>query len=187
MSPLLRAFSADAEATKKQIADCVSSHGYLLNADNSAVMSGDEWNSSVLRLDVAGDDDFRRYTPDLAAYLALHPERGSELGTLLSEAGLSIPIQRLRWLRSREDAERTGIPLRRIRAFATAAAPGREAQVGLGVSAAFEVRYCHSAQEDRLQLFDFLLDRAKTAEDFDAAQLASTSVPMPTGQACQTP
>lgn len=37
---------------------------------------------------------------------------------------------------------------------------------------AFEVRYTDSAQEDLLRLFDFLLDRAKTAEDFDAAQLA---------------
>lgn len=87
--------TADAEATKKRIADCVNSQGYVLNEDKSVLMSAEEWNSSVLRLDVAGGDDFRRYTQDLAAYLALHPDRGSELGTLLSEAGLSIPIQRL--------------------------------------------------------------------------------------------
>jgi hypothetical protein len=92
--------AVDAVATKKRIADCVSSQGYLLNADKSVVMSAEEWNSSVLRLDVAGGDDFRRYTQDLAAYLALHPDRGSELGTLLSEAGLSIPIQRLQALSS---------------------------------------------------------------------------------------
>lgn len=92
--------SADAEATRKRIADCVNSEGYVLNADKSVVMSAEEWNSSVLRLDVAGSDDFRRYTQDLAAYLALHPDRGSELGLLLSEAGMSIPIQRLSALSS---------------------------------------------------------------------------------------
>lgn len=40
------------------------------------------------------------------------------------------------------------------------------------MSAAFEVRYSDSAREDLLRLFDFLLDRAKTAEEFDSAQLA---------------
>ena len=40
------------------------------------------------------------------------------------------------------------------------------------MSSAFEVRYSDSAREDLLRLFDFLLDRAKTAEDFDSAQLA---------------
>jgi plasmid stabilization system protein ParE len=44
------------------------------------------------------------------------------------------------------------------------------------VSAAFEVRYSDSAQEDLLRLFDFLLDRAKTAEDFDSAQLAVDAI-----------
>ena len=42
--------------------------------------------------------------------------------------------------------------------------------------AAFEVRYADSAREDLLRLFDFLLERAQTAEDFDAAQLASDAV-----------
>ena len=40
------------------------------------------------------------------------------------------------------------------------------------MSAAFEVQYSDSARDDLLRLFDFLLDRAKTAEDFDSAQLA---------------
>ena len=38
--------------------------------------------------------------------------------------------------------------------------------------APFEARYSNSAREDLLRLFDFLLDRARTAEDLDAAQLA---------------
>ncbi len=92
--------ATNAEATKKRIAACVDAQGYALNADKSVVMSGEQWASSVLRLDVAGADDFRRYTHDLAAYLALHPDRGTELGALLSEAGLSIPIQRLHALSS---------------------------------------------------------------------------------------
>ena len=44
------------------------------------------------------------------------------------------------------------------------------------MSAAFEVRYSDTAQEDLLRLFDYLLDRAKTAEDFDAAQLAVDAI-----------
>ena len=40
------------------------------------------------------------------------------------------------------------------------------------MSAAFEVRYSDSAREDLLRLFDFLLDRAKTAEDFESVQVA---------------
>jgi hypothetical protein len=40
------------------------------------------------------------------------------------------------------------------------------------VSAAFEVRYSDSAREELLRLFDLLLDRAKTGEDFDSAQVA---------------
>lgn len=40
------------------------------------------------------------------------------------------------------------------------------------MSATFEVRYSGTAREDLLRLFDFLLDRAKTADDFDSAQSA---------------
>jgi plasmid stabilization system protein ParE len=40
------------------------------------------------------------------------------------------------------------------------------------VSAPFEVRYADPAREDLLTLFDFLLDRGRTAEDFDSAQHA---------------
>ena len=40
------------------------------------------------------------------------------------------------------------------------------------MSSAFEVRYSDSARPDLLRLFDFLLERAQTAEGFDSAQLA---------------
>ena len=36
----------------------------------------------------------------------------------------------------------------------------------------FEVRYTAAAREDVLRLFNFLLERAQTIEDFDAAQAA---------------
>lgn len=38
------------------------------------------------------------------------------------------------------------------------------------MSAEFEVRYTDAARDDLLRLFDFLLDRAQTVEDFDGAQ-----------------
>lgn len=36
--------------------------------------------------------------------------------------------------------------------------------------AVFDVRYTAAARDDLLRLFDFLLERAQTIEDFDAAQ-----------------
>lgn len=36
----------------------------------------------------------------------------------------------------------------------------------------FEVRYTAAARDDLLRLFDFLLERAQTIEEFDAAQVA---------------
>jgi plasmid stabilization system protein ParE len=44
------------------------------------------------------------------------------------------------------------------------------------VSAAFEVRYSDSALGELLRLFDFLLDRARIAEDFDVAHLAVDAI-----------
>ena len=44
------------------------------------------------------------------------------------------------------------------------------------MSASFEVRCSDSAPEDLLRLFDFLLDRAKTVEDFASAQLAIDAI-----------
>lgn len=40
------------------------------------------------------------------------------------------------------------------------------------MKAQFEVRYTAAAREDLLRLFDFLLERAQTIEDFDSAQAA---------------
>lgn len=40
----------------------------------------------------------------------------------------------------------------------------------------FEVRYTAAARDDLVWLFDFLLDRAETVDDFDAAQLAIDAI-----------
>jgi plasmid stabilization system protein ParE len=40
----------------------------------------------------------------------------------------------------------------------------------------FEVRFSPAAEDDLARLFDFLLDRAETAEDFDHAQRVIVSV-----------
>ena len=44
------------------------------------------------------------------------------------------------------------------------------------MSGEFEIYYTKSARDDLLRLFDFLLDRAETAEDFDAAQVAIDTI-----------
>lgn len=44
------------------------------------------------------------------------------------------------------------------------------------MSATFEVLYAEAAREDLLRLFEFLLDRARTAEDFAAAQVAVDAI-----------
>ena len=40
------------------------------------------------------------------------------------------------------------------------------------MNATFEVLYSNSARADLIRMFDFILDRAKTAEDFESAQVA---------------
>lgn len=42
----------------------------------------------------------------------------------------------------------------------------------LGVKGEFKLRYTDAARDDLNRLFDFLLDRAQSAEDFDDAQRA---------------
>ncbi|CAN5290461.1 type II toxin-antitoxin system RelE/ParE family toxin [soil metagenome] len=40
----------------------------------------------------------------------------------------------------------------------------------------FEVRYTEVARADLLRLYDFLLDAAQTIDDFDAAEIAVTTI-----------
>lgn len=44
------------------------------------------------------------------------------------------------------------------------------------MSTLFNVRYSDAAREDLVRLFDFLLERAQTAEDFDSAQQALDAI-----------
>ena len=44
------------------------------------------------------------------------------------------------------------------------------------MKAKFLVRYTEGARDDLLRLFDFLLDRAKTVDDFDDAQAAMQAI-----------
>ncbi len=44
------------------------------------------------------------------------------------------------------------------------------------MSSAFAVRYTGAAREDLFRLFDFLLQRAATADDFDTAQQAVDTI-----------
>jgi len=44
------------------------------------------------------------------------------------------------------------------------------------VTGEFAVRYTDGARDDLLRLFDFLLDRAQTVEDFDDAQSAIDTI-----------
>lgn len=44
------------------------------------------------------------------------------------------------------------------------------------MSVTFEVRYSAAAREDLLRLFDFLLERAQTVEEFDAAQASVDAI-----------
>ncbi|MEO6623965.1 MAG: type II toxin-antitoxin system RelE/ParE family toxin [Burkholderiaceae bacterium] len=40
----------------------------------------------------------------------------------------------------------------------------------------FKVRYTEEARQDLVRLFDFLLERAETVKDFDAAQVAVNTI-----------
>ena len=52
----------------------------------------------------------------------------------------------------------------------------------------FESRDTDTARDDLLRLFDFLLDRAQTVEDFDGAQLAiATNTPEVEGHLSRAP
>lgn len=53
---------------------------------------------------------------------------------------------------------------------------------------AFQVRYTAAARDDLIRLFDFLLERARSAEDLDAAQSAIEAVRAAVeGQLSRTP
>ena len=132
-----------------------------------------------------------RVEPELRAAAESVLRDGETLSSLI-ETSVREAIQRrriqeefvARWLRSREDAECTGIYHSAESVHSELAATfGRAAQVAPGVSAAFQVRYSDSAREDLLRLFDFLLDRATSEEEFYTAQSAIDVIRAPWSEA----
>lgn len=85
----------DARNVEHDIQRSVERHGYSLNADKTVVLNGAEWHRNILRADVSEEDNFRRYSSDIAVYLALHPTRADSLEGILTDAGLSVPLRRL--------------------------------------------------------------------------------------------
>lgn len=69
------------------------------------------------------------------------------------------------------------LPLSQCSARRASAQARCPAKAGAWMRGDFAVRYTDSARDDLLRLFDFLLDRAQTVEDFDAAQLVMTPSP----------
>jgi hypothetical protein len=87
--------SSDRKEVQRDIQRLVLGSGFDLNTDKTENLTAMEWQNSILRPDVPDGDDFRTFTRELTIYLALHPERTPSLEQLFSEAGLSIPVNRL--------------------------------------------------------------------------------------------
>ena len=86
---------ADASRAMSRVQECVRAQGFQVNTDKTLVLDGQEWRHNILRPDVDDEDDFRRFTHDLAVYLAFHPGRGASVGQMLADGGLSMPMRRV--------------------------------------------------------------------------------------------
>ena len=86
---------ADAPRAMSRVQECVRAHGFQVNTDKTLVLDGQEWRHNILRPDVDDEDDFRRFTHDLAVYLAFHPGRAVSVGQMLADGGLSMPMLRV--------------------------------------------------------------------------------------------
>lgn len=87
--------TADEDRVKQYINDCIQRNGFELNSDKTLVITSDDWRHNILRSDVANEDNFRSFTNDLTVYLAYKPNKVDTIKKILSEAGLSIPVNRL--------------------------------------------------------------------------------------------
>jgi hypothetical protein len=87
--------ASDEDKVKQEIKDCIERNGFTLNADKTLVITGEEWRHNILRSDVDDLDNFRIFTSDLTVYLAYNPDKADSIKRMLSEAGLSVPINRL--------------------------------------------------------------------------------------------
>ena len=87
--------TADEGRVKQDIKECIERNGFELNSDKTIVITSDEWRHNILRSDVANEDNFRNFTSDLTVYLAYNPDNAESIKKMLSEAGLSIPVNKL--------------------------------------------------------------------------------------------
>lgn len=87
--------ASDEDKVKQEIKDCIERNGFTLNSDKTLVITGEQWRHNILRSDVDDLDNFRMFTSDLTVYLAYNPDKADSIKKMLSEAGLSIPVNRL--------------------------------------------------------------------------------------------
>lgn len=88
----------DRSSVEAGIRASVESSDLRLNALKTEILNGNEWHGSMLSSDIAEGDDFRSFTRDISIYLALYPDRVSTLTIRFLDAGLSIPLNRLKTL-----------------------------------------------------------------------------------------
>lgn len=90
----------DCRTVQDSIQVSVESSNLQLNTSKTEILSKDDWQGSMLRSDVPEGDDFRSFTRDVSIYLALYPDRTALLARGFLDAGLSIPLNRLKTLAS---------------------------------------------------------------------------------------
>jgi hypothetical protein len=86
---------SDVDVVKREIQDCIEKHGFSINPDKTAVITGEVWHNNILRADISDEDSLRILTSEIATYLVFHPERADELSKMFADAGLCIPVGRL--------------------------------------------------------------------------------------------
>lgn len=91
---------SERKAVEAHIQACVQSSNFQLNKAKTEFLNRDEWQASTMKSDVPEGDDFRSFTRDLSIYLALYPNRAKALAAQFLDAGLSIPVTRLKTLAS---------------------------------------------------------------------------------------
>lgn len=91
---------ADRNDVLANIREGVESSNFELNTLKTEFLNKDDWQGSMLKSDVPEGDDFRSFARDLSIYLALFPDRAQKLAALLVNAGLSVPLNRLKILAS---------------------------------------------------------------------------------------
>lgn len=88
----------DRRSVEDGIRASVESSDLQLNASKTEILNRNEWQGNMLRSDIPEGDDFRSFTRDISIYLALYPDRAPKLAIRFLDAGLSVPLNRLKIL-----------------------------------------------------------------------------------------